>query len=366
MVAGISLLLAVGVTAGDAGNGPPPRTIGTQFGVSLIAMDGPRVAYAGGAIGTHCPRIFVWNVWSRQQRAVSHLRTCYVAELAVAGRRVAWIVRRAGNTEWNDKLYVSSTARERLLASTARYAYECSDDPRCMSGTWIHGLVGSGNLLAVSRWTTDTRSGVQRVSRGGLDVIGAHRLQRVVAGRDGIVAAPADSGRVAVLRPSGTIHELGNYEPEGVAVYSSTGKLLKELRPAGIELVKGDHMAQIALSGTYLAVLTVEPRLELYNWRTGALLHSRAMPAGAGHLALSGQIAAYLVTHYDKSLALHVVQARTGRDVVLARSLTGFGFADVDLDALGLAYATFGRAGHPGKLAFVPMAQVKKALAGRR
>lgn len=370
VVAGISLLLAVGVSAGDAGNGPPPRTVGPQFGVSLIAIDGPRVAYAGGAIGIHCPRIFVWNVWSRQQRAVSHLRTCNVAELAVARKRVAWIVRRAGNTEWNDKLYVSSlpTARERLLASTERYAYECSDDPRCMSGTWAHGLVGSGRLLAVGRWTTDTTGGVQRVTNGGLDVIGAHGLRRIVVGRDGIVSASADSGKVAVLRPTGTIGELITYRPERVAVYSGAGRLLKELTPAGIELTKGEQMAQIALSGTYLAVLTVEPRLELYNWRTGALIHSRAVPVGAGHLVLSGQIAAYLVTHYTVSLTLHVVQARTGRDVVLGRfkARSRSGFADVDIDALGLVYAAYRTPPNSETLVFVPMARVKTALAGRR
>ena len=329
-------------------------------------MDGPRVAYAGGAVGVHCPRIFVWNVWDKQQRAASHLRTCNVRELAIAGKRVAWIVRTAGNTEWDDNLYVSSlpTAKERLLARSTRYAYECSEDPRCMSGTWIHGLVGSGSLLAVGRWTTATTGGVQRVSRGGLDVIGTHGLRRVVAGPDGIVAASADSGTVAVLRPAGTIGELATYRPEGVAFYSSAGKFLKELRPAGIELTKYEQMAQIALSGPYLAVLTVEPRLELYNWRTGALLHNRAVPAGAGHLALSGQIAAYLVTHYSYSLTLHVVQARTGRDVVLAR-LTRGGFADVDIDALGLVYATERTPRQTSDLVFVPMARVRAAL-GRK
>lgn len=340
--------------------------------VQHVAMDGPRVAYAGSGTGKHCPRIYVWNVLSGQRTAVSHLRTCKVAELAIAGSRVAWIVRTAGNTEWNDKLYASflPTAKERLLAKTERYTDECTANPRCWWGTWIYGVIGSDGLLAVSRWTTDTKTDVQRVTRGGLDLIGSGGLRRVVVGQDGIVAAAADSGHVAVLRPAGDIDELGTYEAADVVVHSSTGRLLKSLTPPGIGLRHQNQMAEVALSGTYLAVLTPQPRLDLYNWRTGALLHSRAVPVGAGHLALSGQVAAYLVTRYATSLTLHVVQARTGRDVVLARHkgprAKSGSFVDVDLDALGLVYAAGPRsAGQAGNLVFVPMARVQAAL-GRK
>lgn len=370
MLLGLLPALAVGASA-DAGTAPRTQEFRTPTIVRQIAMDGPRVAYAGWTSSRHCPRIYVWNVLNGQRTAVSHLRTCNVTELAVAGRRVAWIVHTAGNTEETDKLYVSSlpTAKERLLARTARYAEECSANPRCWSGTWIQGLVGSDSLLAVSRWTTDTKTDVQRFTRGGLDVIGSDGLRRVVAGQDGIVAAAADSGHVAVLRTAGDIDE--TYQPADVVIYASTGKLLKRLTPAGIGLRKPGQMAQIALSGIYLAVLTVEPKLELYNWRTGALLHSKALPRGAAHLALSGQTAAYLVTRYGTSLVLHVVQARTGRDVVLARLKqppATSGFVGVDIDELGLVYASDARAAGRSysDLEFVPMARIRSALAGRK
>ena len=371
MLLGLLPALAVGASAG-AGTAPRTQEFRTPTIVRQIAMDGPRVAYAGWTSSRHCPRIYVWNVLNDQRTVVSQLRTCNVEELAVAGRRVAWIVRTAGNTEWNDKLYVSSIpAKERLLAQTARYTYECSTNPRCWSGPWVYGLVGSDSLLAVSRWTTDTRTGVQRFTRGGLDVIGSGGLRRVVVGQDGIVAASADSGHIAVLRTAGDIDELGTYQPTDVAIYSGTGKLLKRLAPAGIDLRSPGRMPQVALSGTYLAALTVQPKLELYNWRTGALLHSRAVPAGATHLALSGQIAAYMVTHYGTSLMLHVAQARTGRDVVIARlkrpPVTS-GFVGVDIDALGLVYASDAKAaGRPySDLEFVPMARIRSALAVRK
>jgi hypothetical protein len=121
-----------------------------------------------------------------------------VFELAIAGSRVAWIVNLGGNTRGDDYLYASSVSKpkERNVVTTFRFGDSCPgrEQSNC-TGPWLGGLVGSGNLIALNRWTTDSGS----VTRGELDVLGGTKMNQIATGAATVEAASADGGRVAVL-----------------------------------------------------------------------------------------------------------------------------------------------------------------------
>jgi hypothetical protein len=352
----LPLLVALIVPAA-AGKTPAPRMLVTPP-IWVMAMDGPRVAYNTQG---DTNKILVWNVLTGTRTLVSgagtratHVGSLAIFGLAIAGKRVAWITVDAGNLEYDETLYTSSlpAPKERKLAQAVRFANE---DPkgRDLQGAWIHGLVGSGDLLAVSRWSTGADGST--LPGGGLYLVTGSGLRQIVAGSNGIVAEDSDAGRIAVLRSSGVIRESFIYKPSEVAIYGATGKLLKRLKPAGIDQNGVFRMAEVALQGNDLAVLTPQQRLELYNWRTGALLHNWRVPKGARQLDLYGQIATYIVGFESSGLRLHVVGMRTGKDNVLARAVGPLGFVDAEIEAPGLAYAVNA---HSSQVTFVPMARV--------
>lgn len=362
----VPLLLALTVPAA-AGKTPTPipRTLRTPS-IWAMAMDGPRVAYNSEGKDN---KIFVWNVLTGQRTLMSGSGTVSAAPiggyripgLAIAGRRVAWIAASGGNSERDETLFTASlpAANERELARAVRWASDCPTG-LCPAGGWIHGLVGSGGVLAVSRWTTSHDGSTLA---GGLDLITARGLRRIIAGSDGIVAAESDATHIAVLHPSGPFHDSFIYKPSEVAIYSTSGKLLKRLRPVGIDLNGGTKMAEVALQGDDLAVLTPQTRLELYNWRTGAMLHSWRVPGAARQLDVQGQVATYIVASVGKRQSIHVLGLRSGKDAVFpTKKVSPLGFIDVAIEAPGLAYAGFNKGNGYGEVVFVPMARVLAAV----
>jgi hypothetical protein len=353
----------------SAAKTPVERSARTESPVENFTMNGLLAAYSTDTPGL---RILTWNVLTGRKKLMSGIRTqdesLQIAGLAVAGNRVAWISASAGNTEYNEHLFTSSLAKpkERLLAGSQRFASgECPGDPRCVYGTWIHGLVGTGRLFAVSRWTTEVKGGVESVSNERLNTIESSGLHQLVSGPGAIVAQSADSGRIAVLRPAGIIDESQRYSGSSIGIYDARGRLVRELLPPASDLVRAGQgrMVEVVLSGDYLGVLTVRSRLKLYNWRSGKLLHNWRLPPGAGHLDIYGQLATYLVTHSTTSLTLHLRQLQTGRDVIfrrLSQPPATLGFVGVAIEKPGLAYAWDGCKGQDcyGNLRFVPMARV--------
>jgi hypothetical protein len=332
-------------------------------------MDGPTVAYSTAGHGLS---VFTWNVLTGHKTRMSGSQTregsVAITGLAVAGKRVAWIGSSAGNSEHIDTLFISSVAapKERVRAYAQRFVTYDPPKTPWLEGAWMQGLVGSGDVLAVSRWSTGP--GGATLPSGGLNLIGTGGLRRIVGGTGGIVAQSADSGRIAVLRPTGVIGEPLLYSGSSIGIYNARGTLLRELRPPGINLVKRNQgrMAEVVQNGDRLAVLTVQSRLELYNWRSSKLLHTWRLPSGAGHFDLDGRIATYLVTHGNSSLTLHVRHLQTGRDVVLRRlsQTPQSGLVGVGIERPGLAYAWNACDGQDcfGVLRFVPMARVLAAV----
>ena len=345
---------------------PLPRTLRTPV-VWGMAMDGAGVAYnCEDTANISSNKVFVWNVLTGRRTLMSGNGTSRAAigstpiwGLAIAGKRVSWIAASAGNSERDETLFTSTlpAPKERKLAQAVRYVYEdYPAGPRFAYGDWIHGLVGSGSTLAVSRWSTG--DGGVTLAGGGLDLITSGGLRRIVAGPNGIVAADSDASHIAVLRPSGLFQDSFIYKPSEVAIYSTSGKLLKRFKPVGIDLNGTTQMAEVALQGDRLAVLTPQPRLELYNWRSGALLHSYRVPPRAHQLDVQGQVATYIGAN---GLSLHLLGLRSGKDAVLPSKVSPLGLIGVEIEAPGLAYG-FNLGNGRGELDFVPMPRVLAAI----
>ena len=153
--------------------------------------------------------------------------------------------------------------------------------------------------------------------------------------------------------------------PASIGVYSPTGTLLREIVPSSAK--------EVALSGDRLVVLTETKTFEVYNWRTGALIHTWPVAAKtprlqAGHLAVYGELATYSVDPRQSwTRSVHVLQLATGKDVVLATA-RGSAHRDAAIGPRGLVYVVtyykhnrIGQQQH-GKLVLVPLAKVLAAV----
>lgn len=316
-------------------------------------MDDSRIAFDRFVGGGCNDRIFTFNLAINTSKRISRCLSDYGSrQLAVAGRRIAWINTECGNGECDDDLWASlPRPKPRLLATAYR---EGDVGAGILEGDWIGGLVGSGGLLAVNLWTTDA-NGVTTTSK--LDVIGGKHLQRVVSGPNAIYAQAADSGRIAVLREDGT-----------VGIYSAVGKLLVEVKPSSVAKDENFNGDAIALQDNYLLVLTRTRRLEVYNSHSGALLHSWPVRKGATNLDARAGVAAYAEYPFGPGSAgtpykVHVVRLATGKDAVLGKGKVFSGLRDIEIESAGLVYVKnpLRRLGKV-TLVFVPLGRVLAAV----
>jgi len=360
LVAGL-LLAALGVISAQAGAAKPqPNDVKrTAAPIWTLAMDGPRVAYASGG------RIYVWNV---VMGATSVVKGTYsnakhsdnAFEVAIAGQRVAWIKRQQlGNTEQPQRLY---TARVGGSAIRLRRMLGYTDMGCGSGGSQIAGLVGSGNVLAVSTWKSSSDGMVPAKQR--LNQITPTGLRPIATGPTTIVSAATDRGPIAVVPlPTPVLVPAEGYcdlnAPTSVAVYSVDGTLLKQIET-------GRPVAEVALSGNLLIVLsgTTTPTFTVYNWKTGALLHTWPVTRPFD-FAVAGQLAAYSVNYRRQSVTpenLHLLNLTTGKDVVIATT-TNSRYRDLAIGRRGLVYAANPiKDTWPGKLVFVPTDKLRSLL----
>ena len=270
--------------------------------------------------------------------------------------------------EHKDTLFTSSVSalKEQVRADAERYVNY--DPPRApwLEGAWMQGLVGSGDVLAVSRWSTG--AGGSTLPNSGLDLIDGGGLRRIVVGADGIVGLV---GRLrSDCRPARVRHdhEPAFYRPSEVVVYTAGGKLLKTIRPLGIASVRPGKMPEVVLSGDYLAVPTLQPRLNLYNWRNGKLLHSWRLPS-ARDTSISTDswrpISSPAPAPASPSMSVTCGhRARGDLPTPSSDPPPTLGFVGVGIEKPGLAYAWDGCSGEDfyRTLRFVPMARVLAAV----
>jgi hypothetical protein len=355
LLAAAPLVLAL-VMPAAAGKAPPTRSVPTgDSEVTGLAFDGARVVYAVRPYGVAYPSVHVWNVLSGRASLVH--RRGGGASFAVATNRVAWIDRAGSPIETDEYLLTTPVPglNLRQLASAVRY-----DNPQAQDevGDWLSGLAGSGNVIAVSSWTTGP---AYSLLNGRLSLVGKRGLQQIVAGPEAIVVESVDAGRIAVVRSMGLWPS--HYRLHGgegsVGVYSTSGRLLVE--------VNRGTAREAALSGGNLAVLTTKNRIALYKAKTGTFVRSWPVSPRAAHLDLHGGIAIYSVyPKYTGPRALHALQLKTGKDVILARGLGAYPYTggdDAQFDRLGVVYSVDKWLGTPkGRIVFVPMANVLAAL----
>jgi len=357
LVFGVLPLLLALVVPAAAGKPPPTRSVPTNGQmVTGLAFDGSRVVYGVRPLGVASQSVHVWNVLSGRTSTIH--RRGGGAAFAVAGNRVAWIARGGSPSETDE--YLLTTPLPRLNLRQIAFALRSDDHAAAYEvGNWLSGLVGSGNAIAVSSWTTGSDNSV---SNGRLSLVTAGRLKPIVSGPEAIAAESLDAGRIAVVRSLALWP--GHYRlsggPGSVGVYSTSGKLL-------LEVNKGTAI-EAALSGNILAVLTTTNRIELYNVKTGAFVRSWRVPAGAAHLDLQAGVAIYAVyPRYYGARALHALGVKTGKDIILTSRVGPWPYSqgdDAQIDRLGIVYAVNAwKKVHQGHIVFVPMARILAAVA---
>jgi hypothetical protein len=317
-------------------------------------MDGSRLAYEGQVNGTGCDSIFVRDLANGTSKRISRCLPVGSITLAVAGRRVAWLDSFCSNEECDSDLWVASlpNPHPRHLVSDVQ---EGGGDTGDLVGPWVGNLVGSGDLLAVNRGMTNANG--DEVSPE-LDVIGSKRLYRIVSGPKALNAQSTESGRVAVLRDDGT-----------VGIYGARGRRLLEVKPSSVLDQNFDGNA-VALEGDRLLVLTATRRLEVYDSRSGARLHSWPVLKGATNLAGRAGVAVYAeCPGYPirdcGGYKVHALALATGKDVVIGKGRTFLPSRNVVIPRPGLVYvnAAIPRLHQgPRTLVFVPLKRVLAAV----
>lgn len=348
------LVLATGslaLAASAAGTTRAHAARVTQFHgrIQALGLDGHRIAYDLSGSGSVGNKVLVWNARTGKTTKVSGKQTrgaddsstgSGVFGLALAGTRVAWLVNVGGNTEGDDYLFASSVVnpKERKVASVTRNGDACTGGPPVLNpqcaGNWLLGLVGSGNVIALDRWTT---AGPTIMDSASLLVLGK-KLKPVANGAPPFLSVAAAGGRIVVLR-----------SPQDVTLYASSGKLLRTVHPASAQTA--------ALSGHNLVVLTTSRKIELYNAETGALRKTFALRGTKQprNLDVQGDIAIYTT-----GSAVHAVNLSSGKDRVVAQHRGGPLFAAID--RAGLVHAANGYAPGRGTIVFVPMARIAAAV----
>lgn len=370
----VALLLLSTLPAGAAK--PQPEKVRlTRSGIWMVAMDGPRVAYVSGG------RVRVWNVATGATSAVagSYTNAAHInvaSELAIAGRRVAWIRRQDyGNTEMGEKLF---TAAVPGAAEKIAQGYIFGRETSAVAvGHWIAGAAGAGKTLAVSTWKSDDAA----TSEEKLALITPKGLRTIARGPGAIVSAAVNDGHIATLRSLAAWPADDPSTPTSeptVGVYSTGGTLLREIvldtpvppQPpcpdCGADVGASTMFNSVALSGKRLVVLTqTNPEtpgsstytttLEVYDWTTGALLQTWPVVntpwAGNSAPALfaSGRLAAVQGRNQ-----LQLIDLTTGKRTAI---VTANAYRAMAMDALGLVYVA-PRGGQRGKLVFLPAAKL--------
>jgi len=390
--AGLALALVVfALLVASAQAGAPKPQSGkvkqTAGPVQVLAMDGPRVAYM-----TKDRRVSVWNVVTG---ATSVIKGNYPrkgasfgfgsGEVAIAGKRVALITRFViGNLyQTQERLYTASvggTAHELgKLTNHSSYYGDCSVPGSGGSdGDWIGGLAGSGNVLSVSTW----RSNDSATTHERLRLITPTGLRTIATGPGAIVSQSADRGHIAVLRSTDAWPVYYGPQEQGtpiLGVYSTGGRLLHELTlnvPPPSQACGSPYtdILGTALSGNQLVVLRLDvpqagpatKKFEVYDWTTGALVHTWATQRQACNFALSGNLAVYSAGcgYLGGTQKLHLLDLATGKDVVIAHASGNGGYITA-MDSHGLVYSAnpyTPKKKAQGKLVFIPTAKLAAAL----
>jgi hypothetical protein len=330
------VLVAVLLAPAAAAAGPPAKKVLTTAGrVVALAADGNRVAVASRGRGT-CDRITIWRPLAGTSSSFPVETNCpggetsggqFLAELALAGQRVAWIEAFQGNLQ-------DLVLRTRLLGKPIQevaFAENHSGAEGSPEGDYVGNLFGDGSLLAYNTWSVcvaypagfevDPPPGApcdEIVAPGEdpLEIVFDAKLFRIGSetpiadGADSFPAVGVQAGNVAVLENESV-----------VLVRASDGSLEAFAIAVGAvdAAVFGDTVA--VLRGNALEVI-------------GGPTHAFPNPAGAAPV-LADMHGSTAVVVVDRRI--HLVDVETGVRRTIA--VPGVGAIDAELEAAGLFYS---------------------------
>jgi hypothetical protein len=368
LVLAAGILGVVLVASAEGAGERVTKAIRPHGGVAALALDGSLVAFAQGS--PYSAKVVVWNLRTGKTTKVGGVSDANLAQLAIAGSRVAWYAHAFGNSEGDDYLYTSSLSspKQRQVLSEVRSGAQCGagesgPTPAC-AGTWLGGVVGAGNRILVNRWTTDTTGAI---SNAGLYALRGARLKSVATGPGTVEAVAADSQRVAVL------HWRWFHPGKTIGVYSSTGRRLSNVTPKSQPL-------GVAISGRNLVILEKDGNLALYDARTGSLrrafnLHAKQLPprkrsggnprwlqalAVQGNIAVYSKPVRYVKGGTPRESVIYALNLSSGKNRAVGRSAGQIPLARID--SVGLVYATQAEGYAPNSLVFVPFKRVADAV----
>jgi hypothetical protein len=241
-------------------------------------------------------------------------------------------------------------------------------------GSQIGGLVG-GAFLAVSTWKFNSSGTAHSNER--LSFVTPTKLRAIDVGPEAVVSASADGGHIAVV-PLAT----ASMGPDYCEVTPSTSVDIYSKHGAPPRQIATGPSGGVAISGKRLVVLTrpcfagspscpanpPPPKLAVYDWPTGALVHTWPVVGAASvlglhqeaHVQAYGHLVFYSVYRgsADGDELLHLLDLSTGKDVVVA-TVKGYGDnREWAIGPHGLVYVLNGGGGNPPKLVFVSMTKL--------
>jgi hypothetical protein len=341
-------LAAAVLAAGAPAAAPTPHALTVEGPVTAIAADGGRTVFVV-RLRNGCARVAVWT----PPRAVTTLRDprrCLrgdfspregTTEVALAGRRAAWVQTAGGNNEETTVWTATLTAPSPVLV-----AFEVRGDEGV--GTAAGGVHGDGGLLVFS-----TSSRCEERDDGAFSACPTGFATGDVH-RETVWRLAASAGACPDLRPRPPrlCARVRTLAEEQSPLTADRGRIVVSRRSGSLEVVDaaGRHVARFrfgpgiagapALHGNDL-VVERRGALDVFDVARGEKTATWPLPAGARLQDLHGGVAAYVSGGW-----LHLLRIGDGARLRYARASTA------QLEGAGLTYAS-GRT-----LLFVPRAQL--------
>ena len=356
-LAAIAVLPLSATGAPDAGT-----TILQTAGRALfLAADGPRVAVATAARGTSCDRIVVWTPATKKTTSFAAGTNCrgggssageFLAELALAGTRLAWVEGYQGNLQ---DLVLKTRVLGKKRVTEIAFAENHNGAEGEVDGDYLGHVHGDGSLLVFNTWSVCTAypagfeidpsvpqcdepaSGsevVERVSEQMLWKITSPTKALVASGEKTLAAQSVSDGNIATLQEGGF-----------AVVPVAGGGIASFVAP-----VEG-----IAVSGTHTVILRPDGTLEEVSVES-PVPPPRPVGAPPGTTPVLTDLHG-LVAVVVAGRKVYLVSLTDGSRHVI--SVPGTGPIDAELDDAGLFYSYSVSSGQKrGRVAFVPLATV--------
>jgi FG-GAP repeat/FG-GAP-like repeat len=339
-----------------------PHELRLRGSVGTLAADGNRVAFSScwwtGAVWQpgHDPHFFgsqpASDVCTNPPLSFGGF-----SSFAVAGERVAYLLRGGGIGVFGD-LVTASAQDGYQLHNAASFGRCCAGDP-VGSERW-GDLVGGGDTIAYATWefcgiyTCDgspvhvTTENVNRVDESCVASAGVFACPHL-PNPGALVPLAAGRGRILARRGDGALVELRTSDLAVLRTFSRVGRPL-DAALAGRTLV-------VLVRGA-LRVLDAQTGRELHRWPVpgvplGSVCTELPYQCPSPELEFAG--AADGLAAYIADGVVHVIRLSNGVDLVVARA------THARITSAGLFYAYAGRDPWPGRVRFVPRAQLFRA-----